>query len=183
MPARVCVLHGELHLPHPPKQDCDGCWSAYGHWRAQQDRKHAVQSKGGVKGGGGRQSKVKGRAGCVAVQEALLAAAPWLSDADIYVKATSQIGVDLHLSPRARAWFGFSIEGKNSEKLNIWKALKQATDNASPGLPPIVIFKRARTELFAALRLTDFLKLLPCPENAPAPLLLPTPQTDPTSPT
>jgi hypothetical protein len=162
-PAFSCAEHGAYRGPRPPKRTgCTGCWSAYGQWRAYRDLKTAVRSKGRAKGGG-QSSKAKGRSACLAVQAALLAAAPQLTEGDVFVKATSQLGVDLHLSPLARAWFQFSIEAKNVESLNIWKALKQATDNASPDLPPIVFFKRAHSDMFVALRAVDFLRLIPWP--------------------
>lgn len=159
-----CPVHGWWCPPHPPKDDCQPCWVHYGKWRAQRDAAAKLKPRGTAKGGG-RSSKQKGRSACLQVQAALLAAAPWLTPDDIYVKATSQLGVDLHLSPRAQAWFGYSIEAKKVELLNIWKALKQADDNASPDAPPIVFFTRAHADLYVALRASDFLKLVPCPKT------------------
>ena len=100
----------------------------------------------------------------LAVRALLLQAAPWLEEGDIFVKATSQLGVDLHFSPRAQAWFRYAVEAKCVEALNIWAALQQAAENATEQHPPIVFFKRARTPMFVALRAEEFLKLLPsCP--------------------
>jgi hypothetical protein len=109
-------------------------------------------------------------------QQALLAVAPWLTPDDIFVKATSQTGVDLHFSPRAREWFCYATEVKCVEALNIWAALKQAEANASVGHPPLVAFKRAHTEMYVALRLPDFVRLLPWPNLNP---LLPQDETKP----
>jgi hypothetical protein len=165
---RMCAEHGRWRPPHPPKFDCSTCWECYGRWHYEQLQKRKVKSVGTARGGG-QSSKAKGRSACEAVQRALLAANPDLAEADVFIKATSQIGVDLHLSPKARAWFKYAIESKNVERLNIWEALQQAEDNASPESPPIVFFKRARTSLYVAMPATEFLKLLPCPVNETRP--------------
>lgn len=78
---------------------------------------------------------------------------------DILVKATSQGGVDLHLSPAAHEYFPYAIEVKCAEALNIWAALTQAETNAGDG-EPVVFFKRAFTPMFVALRADEFVSLL-----------------------
>ena len=50
----------------------------------------------------------------------------------------------------------FAIECKNQERLNIWKALKQARENAS-SLGPLVVFTRNGQGLFAAIDWGDLL--------------------------
>lgn len=107
--------------------------------------------------GGGQSSKAKGRLGCQAVQQLLLDWLP-LTEADVFVKAGSQGGCDLHLSDAALKVFPYAIEVKNKETLNIWSALKQAADNAE-GQTPVVFFKRAHAPLFVALKADDFLRL------------------------
>jgi hypothetical protein len=119
----------------------------------------AMRSRGRAKGGG-QSSKAKGRGAVQAVKALLHEAFPELADDDLLVKATSMGGVDLHLSPRAAACFPWGIEAKCVEALNIWGALKQAELNADrKTLPPIVFFKRAHSEMFVALRASDFLQL------------------------
>jgi hypothetical protein len=107
--------------------------------------------------GGGRSSKAKGRTAVVIVAEAIRARFG-LAPGDVFVKATSQVGCDIHLSPLALAKFPYSIEVKNCEKINIWQALAQAAANSTDELPPILFFKRAHTELYVALRASDFLE-------------------------
>ena len=160
-PTYKCPVHGVWKPPHPPKQDCNGCWACFGRWTHVRAEAAKLRPKGRAKGGG-QSSKAKGRAGIQVVREALLAAAPWLSDGDIFLKATSQLGVDLHLSPAARRWFKYGIEVKNVESLNIWQALKQAESQAGTD-PAIVFFRRAHSPLYVALSAQDFLALLPCP--------------------
>jgi len=114
------------------------------------------KKKGRAKGRG-QSSKAKGRNGCHTVRQLLLDWLP-LQEDDVFVKAGSQGGCDLHLSPRARAVFPYAIEVKNKESLNIWSALVQATANAD-GHTPVVFFKRANTPTFVALKAEDFLRL------------------------
>lgn len=137
----------------PTSGSCDGCWAVYGRTAATRE----VRSVGHARGGG-RSSKAKGRAACLIVA-AMIREALGLDEADVFVKATSQVGVDLHLSPRALAVFPYGIEVKGAESLNVWKALAQAGANAD-GRSPILFFKRARTEMFVALRAADFLQVL-----------------------
>ena len=61
---------------------------------------------------------------------------------------------------------GQTLEVKNSERLNVWEALQQAEANAKT-CPALLFFKRAHSDLYVALRAEEFLKLLPCPVNAP----------------
>jgi len=68
-------------------------------------------------------------------------------------------GMDVQLSPSARKKFPFAIECKNQEALNIWKSLEQAENNCE-GLTPLLIFKRNKSKIYAALEITDFLDLL-----------------------
>lgn len=108
--------------------------------------------------GGGRSSKAKGRIAVEEVRELLLAWFPLFND-DVFVKATSQGGCDLHLSPIAQKHFPYDPEVKNVERMDIFKALAQAQNNAEK-YPPIVFFKRAHTPMFVALSAEQFLKLL-----------------------
>jgi hypothetical protein len=98
------------------------------------------------------------------VKQFLLRSFPTLEEADLHVKATSQAGADLHLSPKAEALFPAHIEVKFVEALNIWGALEQARLGAARvkgrSLVPVVFFKRSRTALFVALNADDLWRLL-----------------------
>jgi hypothetical protein len=157
-----CDLHHGYRSARPPKTDCITCWAVYGRRRALDD---GLRSRGRAKGGG-QSSKAKGRSAVLLVV-ATLRHALGLEEGDVFVKATSQGGCDVHLSPAALARFPFSIEIKNDEHLRVWAALRQAELNARPGRPPILFFKRAGSLLFVALSAADFLRLLPCPEPKP----------------
>ena len=69
-------------------------------------------------------------------------------------------GEDVHLSPAARKLFPFSVEAKNQERLNIWKALEQAYANAKEGATPLVVFSRNHSKTYVALEFEDLLTLL-----------------------
>jgi hypothetical protein len=123
-----------------------------------QNIESAKRSKGHARGGG-QSSKAKGRAGVVQVRDLLLRQLDGLQPGDIWVKATSQLGADLHLSPAAVRQFPAHIEVKFVEALNIWGALTQAEDGAAReklGRFPIVFFKRSRTRLYVAMLADDF---------------------------
>ena len=51
----------------------------------------------------------------------------------------------------------FSIECKKQEKLNIWKALKQAEEDAPDDKIPIVVFARNRTKDYVVIEMDEFL--------------------------
>lgn len=156
-----CPEHGRYRGPHAPKTTCLGCWAEYGWWHHHHKPKNPDASKGRAKGGG-QSSKAKGRVAVQQVAAMILAAAPWLEEGDVWVKAGAQSGVDLHLSPAALRFIPMEIETKNEEKLSIWAALRQAevTAREKGELPPVVFFKRAFTQMYVALRAEDFLKLL-----------------------
>lgn len=156
MAAPRCSQHGRVLVPHPPVQACQECWALFGQWCAVQ---MAAPASRGYAKGRGQSSKAKGRSAVLAVAE-LVRTVLGLPVEDVWVKATSQVGTDLHLSARARTAFPFSVEVKNVEAFNIWQALRQAAENAPPDLAPVVFFKRARTPLYAALDARQFVELV-----------------------
>jgi hypothetical protein len=110
--------------------------------------------------GGGQSSKAKGRSAVALVRDYLLRTYE-LADDDIHIKATSQGGCDLHLSPHAQSWFPFAIEVKSVEALSIWGALAQAEANAKKkGAPPVLFFKRAHSPLYVAFDASSLLNHL-----------------------
>ena len=70
-------------------------------------------------------------------------------------------GEDVQLSPKAREIIPFSIECKNTEKLNIWGAIEQANVNATKKKSNyLVVFRRNRTKANVIMEYDVFLKLL-----------------------
>lgn len=84
-----------------------------------------------------------------------------LPDPDAVSTSMGNQGIDIQLSTAARAVFPWGVECKNSEHLNIWKALEQAQTNAEKeNLKPLVAFTRNRDQAYVALRLEDFMELV-----------------------
>lgn len=166
-----CSIHPGYRTGRPPKTSCITCWALYGRRRAVEDGLRSV----GRARGGGQSSKAKGREAVQVVRALLLRAFPDLGQEDVFVKAGAQGGTDLHCSPAVQRYFPFAVEVKCQESLNIWAALRQAAENAG-GRPPIVFFRRARTELYVALRAEDFVACLPWPKSNPTRL---TPENKP----
>ena len=54
----------------------------------------------------------------------------------------------------------FSIECKNQEKLNIWKALDQSRTDAPRGKLPIVVFTKNHELDYCALEFEDFMNIV-----------------------
>lgn len=106
--------------------------------------------------------KAKGRTLCSEIKELLYKYAPDLQPGDIEVTSSGCTGVDLKLSPAAKALYPFAIECKNQEALNIWKSLEQAESHKkSDGFEvPILFFRRNRTKPYVALDADLFLKLV-----------------------
>lgn len=83
-----------------------------------------------------------------------------LSELDVRSNIMGNTGADLMLSSEAQKRFPFSVECKNTEKLNIWQAIEQAAANAAPGTQPLVVFSRNRSDTYAVVRLPALLGLL-----------------------
>lgn len=104
-------------------------------------------------------AKAKGRRLLKEVKARLLRTFGHLQDDDMVVTSAGTTGEDLQLSPAARDCVPFTIEGKNQERLNIWAAFKQAEEHRDE-YPPMVVFTRNRTKVYAAVELDDMLELL-----------------------
>lgn len=101
-------------------------------------------------------AKAKGRRLQQEVASALRATTG-LSEADIKSTPMGTQGEDVWLSAAAREKFPYSIECKNVEKLNLWKAWAQAVSNQKD-LHPMLVVARNRQEPLVVLRLADFLE-------------------------
>ena len=63
---------------------------------------------------------------------------------DIESRSMGAGGEDLIMARAAREKFPYSIECKNQESVNVWKAFEQASEN-SGNYQPIVVIKRNKT--------------------------------------
>ena len=82
-----------------------------------------------------------------------------LSSDDIRSTSMGAGGEDLLLSPAARSIYPISIECKNVEKLNVWNAYDQASDNAGVW-EPVLVFKKNRREPMVMVNAEFFFKCL-----------------------
>lgn len=107
-----------------------------------------------------QSAKAKGRR----LQQELVAAILATFDAqlqpdDVTSRSMGAGGCDVLISPAARRCFPFAPECKNTESLNIWKAIAQAEENAAAGTTGIVVFRRNNVKPYVALPLDVFMDL------------------------
>lgn len=69
-------------------------------------------------------------------------------------------GQDVRLFGDARQQFPYSIEAKNTERLNLWAAYDQAAANAAGDQEPLVICKRNRSRPLAIMDAEHFMRLV-----------------------
>ena len=67
-------------------------------------------------------------------------------------------GEDIIMGKQSRNVFPYSIECKNQEAVNVWKAYEQATDNCK-GYEPLVVIKRNRVKPLVLLDAEYFVRL------------------------
>jgi len=77
---------------------------------------------------------------------------------DIESRSMGAAGEDIMMARSARNLFPFSIECKNQQSLNIWKAYEQAEEN-SGDYEPIVFLKRNNTKPMVLVDAEYFVKL------------------------
>ena len=77
---------------------------------------------------------------------------------DIESRSMGAGGEDLIMSRAARESFPYSIECKNQEKINVWSAYDQATEN-SGNYTPIVVIKRNRSKPLVVIDAESFIDL------------------------
>jgi hypothetical protein len=106
-----------------------------------------------------RSAKAKGRRLVARLRDLLMKGFPMLEDGDLIIQPTSVTGEDLRLSPLARRVLPFSFEAKNTEKIAIWAALKQAATNAPAGTDPVVVFSRNNAPVYVAMHVDLFIRL------------------------
>ena len=77
---------------------------------------------------------------------------------DIESRSMGAGGEDLIMSRAARQSFPYSIECKNQEKINVWSAYDQASQN-SLGYTPLVVIKRNRSKPLVVIDAESFIDL------------------------
>ena len=84
---------------------------------------------------------------------------PGLEDDDIKSQTMGMTGEDIVLSPSAKKLIPYSFECKNTEKLNLWKAIEQSCSNCEDR-DPVVVIKRNRSKVYAVIEFNNFIKLI-----------------------
>lgn len=107
-----------------------------------------------------RSAKAKGRKLQNVVRDLIYEHFPRLHPDDVVSTQMGGAGVDIQLSPSARKVFPYSIECKNTEKLNVWSSLEQAEKNTKDGTYPVLFFKRNRSKMYVAFEADHFFELL-----------------------
>ena len=106
-----------------------------------------------------QSAKAKGRNLQKWVRDLLLENFPSLEPDDVRSTSMGAGGEDLQLSPAARRLFGFSIECKNVERLNVWDAYDQASANSGKH-EPLLVMKKNRKKPLVVLDAETFVKLI-----------------------
>lgn len=103
-------------------------------------------------------AKNKGRRFQQWVRDKILEFARKLTQDDVRSTSMGASGNDILLSTEAKKIFPFSVECKNVERLNIWKAIEQAESNVDKNTTPIVFIKKNRTKPYVVVDAEWFLK-------------------------
>ena len=106
-----------------------------------------------------QSAKAKGRNLQKWTRDLILEHFPDLELDDVRSTSMGCGGEDLQLSPAARKKFGFSIECKNCERLNVWDAYDQSCAN-SGDYEPLLIMKKNRKKPLVVLDAEAFIKLM-----------------------
>lgn len=84
-----------------------------------------------------------------------------LSDLEVRPAIMGETGMDIKLGEKARSIFPYAIECKQTETLNVWKALDQARANAEKeNLTPILVFSRNRSPVYVVMPILPFFDLV-----------------------
>lgn len=92
-------------------------------------------------------AKAKGRALQNWVRDKLLDTFDHLEPDDVKAAVMGESGADIKLSPAARKLIPYKFEAKNQERVNVWKAYKQAQGHEGSGEAVVVIKKNHHSPL------------------------------------
>ena len=82
-----------------------------------------------------------------------------LDEEDIESRPMGSQGEDIILGKQSRQLFPFSVECKNQEAVNVWKAYEQASENCK-GYEPLVVIKRNRHKPLVVMDAEKFVQLI-----------------------
>lgn len=105
--------------------------------------------------------KAKARALQNAVREMIAAILPDEFKCQSRTAIMGETGTDIKLVSKAREIFPWAVECKNQERLSLWDAWGQTTENAvKEQLKPLLFVKKNRTDILVVLKATDFFELI-----------------------
>ena len=81
-----------------------------------------------------------------------------LHEEDIESRPMGSQGEDIIMGRESREKFPYSIECKNQETVNVWKAYEQASENCK-GYEPLVVIKRNRHKPLVLVDAEHFVEL------------------------
>ena len=82
-----------------------------------------------------------------------------LDSEDLESRPMGSQGEDIILGRQSRDVFPFSIECKNQEAVNVWKAYEKASENCK-GYEPLVVIKRNRHKPLVVMDAEKFVQLI-----------------------
>ena len=107
-----------------------------------------------------QSAKAKGRRFQQEVANSIKKYLPHLKDNDVRSTSMGANGEDIVLSPCAEEAFPYTVECKNTEKLNVWAAIQQSESNVSRQRTPIVAIKKNRHPAYAVVPWDHFMTLV-----------------------
>ena len=106
-----------------------------------------------------QSAKAKGRNLQKWTRDKILESFPSLEPDDVRSTSMGCGGEDLQLSPAARRQFGFSVECKAQERLNVYDAYDQACAN-SGDYEPLLVMKKNRKRPLVVMDAEAFIQLM-----------------------
>mgnify|MGYP003108999069 CR=1 len=95
----------------------------------------------------------------------LLVNALGLDKDDLESRPMGSQGEDIIMGKQSRDRFPYSIECKNQERVNVWNAYDQASENCK-GYEPLVVIKKNRTKPLVVIDAEHFVKLFDERQNS-----------------
>ena len=82
-----------------------------------------------------------------------------LDEEDLESRPMGSSGEDIIMGKLSRQKFPYSVECKNQEAVNVWKAYEQASENCK-GYEPLVVIKRNRHKPLVVIDAEKFVQLI-----------------------
>ena len=81
-----------------------------------------------------------------------------LDEEDLESRPMGSQGEDIIMGKQSREKFGYSIECKNQERVNVWTSYEQAKENCK-GYEPLLVIKRNRSKPLVVMDAEHFVSL------------------------